>query len=66
MPPNTAGRPSIPPVECTVCGKPFSRKNELGRHRRNVHAQATVKYSCTMPRCSSQYGRPDNLLKHMR
>ena len=48
---------------CDVCGKAFTRSDNLNQHKKNVHGHGT-KLSCRI--CMKEFNRNSNLLKHQR
>ncbi len=54
--------------ECEVCGKMFSRKDNLRRHE-EIHvakAQREKAFSCSEPNCEAAYYREQDLKRHLR
>ena len=47
---------------CRQCGKQFSQKSDLGKHKRGVHDGA--KYPCGL--CGQQFSKKGNLNEHKR
>ncbi|VDI26481.1 Hypothetical predicted protein [Mytilus galloprovincialis] len=50
------------PIKCGVCGKSFSQKQGLSRHKRTAHSKE--KLECRS--CSISFNRRDNYLRHMK
>ncbi|CAG2214069.1 KRAB [Mytilus edulis] len=50
------------PIKCGVCGKSFSHKESLMRHRRSVHTG--MKWHCAT--CDMVFSRKDNFQRHKR
>ncbi|VDI45839.1 Hypothetical predicted protein [Mytilus galloprovincialis] len=50
------------PIKCGVCGKSFSHKESLMRHKRSVHTG--TKWHCTT--CDVVFSRKDNYQRHKR
>ncbi|KAH9380784.1 hypothetical protein HPB48_020636 [Haemaphysalis longicornis] len=53
-----------PATLCRTCGRRFSRRDNVERHERYLHAGVKPKpHQC--PTCRSWFSRKDNLLRHM-